>query len=370
MEQGVVWTSGRGCTVSGGLVGGGFWDAYAIAASMLGLTDESHLLEKDPEVLFARVKDLAVDRIENLQDSKLLPYFSIYPGPLHMASLLSATAKDLKRSAIVNIEPPNGVNAVKWKEFLRRMAERRPYLWQNHRHAVNAGYLEPGTSASISFPTGAGKSTLSELKIAAAHLRGVKVVFLAPTLALVDQTARAIEVTFPQAGLQRQMSEEFVFGLENDTLDTISVMTPERCLAMMSIDRDIFSEVGLLIFDECHLMHVGKPERSRRAIDSMLCILNFISISPKMDMLFLSAMMKNCAEIAGWVSDMTGRTCLSLALSWKPTRQVRGCIVYEKAEIDHFKSRLQNVRGEVPNKNAPAFLVRELLVGGHPKCTT
>ena len=28
MEQGVVWTSGRGCTVSGGLVGGGFWDAY------------------------------------------------------------------------------------------------------------------------------------------------------------------------------------------------------------------------------------------------------------------------------------------------------------------------------------------------------
>ena len=30
MEQGVVWTSGRGCTVSGGLVGGGFWDAYDI----------------------------------------------------------------------------------------------------------------------------------------------------------------------------------------------------------------------------------------------------------------------------------------------------------------------------------------------------
>ena len=28
MELGVVWTSGRGCTVSGGLVGGGFWDAY------------------------------------------------------------------------------------------------------------------------------------------------------------------------------------------------------------------------------------------------------------------------------------------------------------------------------------------------------
>jgi hypothetical protein len=28
MEQGVVWTSRRGCTVSGRLVGGGFWDAY------------------------------------------------------------------------------------------------------------------------------------------------------------------------------------------------------------------------------------------------------------------------------------------------------------------------------------------------------
>ena len=30
MDWGVVWTSRRGCTVSGGWIGGGFWDAYCI----------------------------------------------------------------------------------------------------------------------------------------------------------------------------------------------------------------------------------------------------------------------------------------------------------------------------------------------------
>ena len=82
---------------------------------------------------------------------------------------------------------------------MQEIAERRPYLWQNHRQAIASGYLEPGTSAAISFPTGAGKSTLAELKIAAALLRGVKVVFLAPTLALVDQTARALARTMKSA---------------------------------------------------------------------------------------------------------------------------------------------------------------------------
>ena len=63
--------------------------------------------------------------------------------------------------------------------------------------AIDKGYLEVGTSSAVSFPTGAGKSTLSELKIATWLLQGKKVIFLAPTLALVEQTAGALKATFP-----------------------------------------------------------------------------------------------------------------------------------------------------------------------------
>ncbi|MCZ4149623.1 hypothetical protein BZG21_35015, partial [Escherichia coli] len=75
-----------------------------------------------------------------------------------------------------------------------------------------------------------------------------------------------------------------------------------------------------------------------------------------------SAMMKNSEEIADWVSELTSRPCLPLALTWKPTRQVRGCVVYAGDEITKLKQRLKLVRSQVKNVNAPAPLKRELLV--------
>jgi superfamily II DNA/RNA helicase len=244
---------------------------------------------------------------------------------------------------------------------MQEIAEQKPYLWRNHRQAIAEGYLEPGTSAAISFPTGAGKSTLAELKVAATLLRGRKVVFLAPTLALVDQTARTLSGIFRNIEVQRERADELL--LETDAgqaLPAISVMTPERCLAMLSFDRAIFSDVGLLIFDECHLLHPHEMDRSRRAIDAMLCVLNFTAIAPNADLLLLSAMMMNCEEMAGWIKSLTGRPCLPLSLTWKPTRQVRGCVVYGEAEINELNERLRQGRDKVQNKHAPAALQRSL----------
>src|SRR3546814_17162402 len=83
------------------------------------------------------------------------------------------------------------------------MARQRPYLWRNHRAAIERGYLAQGVSSAISFPTGAGKSTLAELKIATALLRNAKVVFLAQTHALVGQTTRALQSTFQNYDILR-----------------------------------------------------------------------------------------------------------------------------------------------------------------------
>jgi superfamily II DNA/RNA helicase len=311
--------------------------------------------------IFANVIALSAERIDGIvPDGANAPY-NIFPGPLHLAALLQAVSRDFPSSALVHVNPPSGISAVRWGTLIKEMAKQRPYVWRNHREAINAGYLETGISAAVSFPTGGGKSRLAELKIAAALLRGVKVIFLAPTLALVDQTATALTKTFPQAQVQRERAEELVFTLiESEPLPGISVLTPERCLAMLSFSPEVFEDVGLIVFDECHLLHPRNMDTSRRSIDAMLCLLNLNRLASSADILLLSAMMKNTSEMAGWLQDLTGRACLGLDLRWKPTRQVRGCVVYASERLGELRTMLVETRLAVPNKDAPAALKRSL----------
>lgn len=328
-----------------------------LARELLGISETSDD-QRSAAAIFSSVKNLCVDHMEIAGESKVA--VSAFPGPLHLASLLTSVADSLTPAAVVNIAPPGGVDAVRWITMMRKIAKRRPYLWRNHRTAVDSAYLETGTSAAVSFPTGAGKSTLSELKIAAMLLQGKKVVFLAPTLALVEQTSNALKATFPQATVEQELGDIFAFEDVVGDLPSVSVMTTERCLALLGYEPEAFWEVGLLVFDECHLLHAGDIETSHRAVDAMLCVLNFVTIAPTADLLLLSAMMKNTDEIADWVASMTGRPCLALDLTWKPTRQVRGCVVYEAGQIDKLNESLAAARAIATTKGVPTQVARTL----------
>ena len=330
----------------------------ALAQQMLGTPDESG---DSAAEIFATVIALSAERLDGIITAGAGAPFNVFSGPLHLAALLQAVARDFPSSAIVEVNPPNGISPSRWRALMKQMTRQRPYVWRNHRDAIDAGYLETGMSAAVSFPTGGGKSRLAELKIAAALLRGVKVIFLAPTLALVDQTATALSKTFPQAQVQRERAEELIFSpMENEPLPGISVLTPERCLAMLSFTSDVFEEVGLIVFDECHLLHPRSNDTSRRSIDAMLCLLNLNRLAPTADILLLSAMMKNAPEMAGWLQELTGRPCLGLDPKWKPTRQVRGCVVYASERLTELRSLLAETRRTVSNKNAPISLKRRL----------
>nr|WP_256490850.1 DEAD/DEAH box helicase [Sphaerotilus sp. FB-5] len=190
--------------------------------------------------------------------------------------------------------------------------------------------------------------------------------FLAPTLALVDQTARALQKTFPNARLSRERANDNPFDFELGTrLPPMSVMTPERCLALIGVQPELFKEVGLLVFDECHLLHAGVNDRSRRAVDAMLSILNLSTHAPKADYLLLSAMMSNAEEVAAWITELSGRKCLPLNMAWKPTRQVRGSVVFPSDQVADLRKRLAAKRQELlaagkRKPGPPAALKREL----------
>jgi hypothetical protein len=308
--------------------------------------------------LFAQVQDLACETIENTGDEGK-ELVSLYPGPLHLANLLLGLEGNLIGTALSRIPTPDGIDESVWWKTLQRMARQRPYLWRNHREAINNSYLERGVSSAISFPTGGGKSTLAELKIATVLLSGGRVVFLAPTHALVGQTERSLKNTFHDYSVLAEVEDDVG---DIALLGEVTVMTPERCLMLLSVDSDAFVDVGLIVFDECHLLHPREGNRSRRGIDAMLAILNLTSIAPSADMLLLSAMMKNTQEIAGWVTYLTKRQCLALDMSWKPTRQVRGCVVYPAEQITALKATLAKARDTYPKHSNPPAEVKSTLL--------
>ncbi|GFM30267.1 DEAD/DEAH box helicase [Novosphingobium sp. PY1] len=297
---------------------------------------------------FQRVLTLASSD-DGLAASAVEGLIVTFPGPYHLASLLLTVAGSIAHASLLNVSAPSGANAEVWEQWLRFRAEKFPYVWSNHREAIERGFHQTGVSSVVILPTGAGKTTVSSLKIAGVLARGKKVAFLAPTHALVDQLTEDLQEMFPSELFGSVVSSDFDLLMQEDAVfQDIEVMTPERCLAMLSFAPDAFKDVGLLVFDECHLL---SPEtgKIRRALDAMLCVLGFSHVAPDADLLFLSAMLKNGDELALWLQELTGRQAVSVDLLWKPSRQARGVIIYDGKELGDACDRALKVQ-EAENK--------------------
>ena len=275
----------------------------------------------------------------------------VFAGPHHLASLLISVTDGIESSSLMDIPPPNGTNAKFWDKWLRYRSKKFPYVWANHRKAVECGFHETGLSGVVVLPTGAGKTTISSLKIAAVLARGKKVVFLVPTHALVEQLTEDLQEIFPRELLGSVVSSDFdLLFLQEASFRDVEVMTPERCLAMLSFVPDAFEDVGLLVFDECHLLS-PTPSTFRRALDGMLCVLGFNHVAPNADILFLSAMVKNGEELADWLAGLTNRPRFNVDLIWKPSRQARGVVTYDSNELKNARSNAVQKQSEIDRQS-------------------
>jgi hypothetical protein len=279
---------------------------------------------------------------------------NLIAGPWHLARLLDMAEPVIRQSSAAALSAPPNVDEGLWRQQLSRIVRRRPLLWRNHRSALERGLLDDGVSAVLAFPTGAGKSTMSELKIIATVLRGRNVICLAPTLSLVDQLARAFKQATSAAKViaQREADDEVV-GSDSDTPE-IYVMTPESCLSALGLDHERFGDVGLVMFDEAHLMHTEGGSPTRRSLDATLCFLTLSSRFPTADLLLVSAMIANASELAKWLSSITGRRAIALDDPWKPTRQARGALVYNSDEIRALESKLGMAYRTSTTQRAPS----------------
>ncbi|HLY90699.1 MAG TPA: DEAD/DEAH box helicase [Acetobacteraceae bacterium] len=278
---------------------------------------------------------------------------SLYAGPHHLAGLLKRAAGTLQTTATIRLTPPEGADGDMWRDWLLREASKIPFIWENHQRAIATGYLNVGSSLVMTTPTGSGKSTLSVLKIASTICNRRTVVYLAPTRALVSQVQADLEDRLAGLSIPVNIEDLLLEELGGEALPQIAVLTPESCLAYLAFAPELFANVGLLVFDECHLLsappqdivvdgRVLQDPVDRRSIDANLCLLNFAKAAPEADYLLLSAMVSNGEELAQWVENSLarGRRCFPFDDKWKPTRQVKATVVYMQDEIDAAQEAL------------------------------
>ena len=89
-----------------------------------------------------------------------------YLGPKHLAYLLKESFKDLKKSALIDLIDENNAQGYFWNTWIRTRVKKAPFIWQNHKEAIEKRFYETGKSAVLIFPTGSRKTTISSLKIA------------------------------------------------------------------------------------------------------------------------------------------------------------------------------------------------------------
>jgi hypothetical protein len=312
-----------------------------IARRAMGLNSDDPLAVIDA-VLNRLVGANAEVRIGNATTTLRLPL----AGPYHLAKLLRSAAEVLLSSTVANAIAPTGVDAAAWQSFVRHFASKRPFLWRNHVRALSEGFLNSGSSFILTFPTGAGKTTITELRIASELLRGRSVVYLAPTRALVDQVQS--DVTECIAPISRDAARgRFTEDYGESVGAKVFIQTPEQCLAFISHDKQAHTDLGLIVMDEFHQLS-GMPSQgdnphpspNRRAVDAMWALLSLLQRSPNADVVLISAMVRNGVELAKWMETVTHRPARLLDLAWKPTRQVRGVVAYESSDITKLDNEL------------------------------
>jgi hypothetical protein len=326
---------------------GALWAKLVHALRLIARIALGFEADEDPnDVIDAVLKTLESSQRTLLVGGQNLILRPSLAGPYHFAKMLRVVSSNLLSTVVARVPPPTGVDPGRWKNFIRHFALRRPFLWRNHASAFAQGFLEPGISSVLTFPTGAGKTMVTELRIAAELLRGRKVVYLAPTRALVDQVSQELSkqlLPIAESIVRGRFLEDF----GENAAGRVFVHTPEQCLAYLSFEEDAHTDLGLIVVDEAHQISSELPAADgsekmpgRRSVDAMWTLLSLLQRSPVSDVVLISAMVRNGKKLADWLGVATQRPAVVLELPWKPTRQVRGVVVYEADEIKQLEDTL------------------------------
>jgi len=169
----------------------------------------------------------------------------------------------------IPLQPIGGL-AADWSQLrelfiaqLQRRANAEIDLWPSQTAAA-ARAVDQADDLVVSLPTSAGKTRIAELCILRCLASGKRVVFVTPLRALSAQTEATLQRTFGPLGktISALYGSIGVSGFDEDAIRTrdIVVATPEKLDFALRNDPTLLDDVGLLVFDEGHMIGLNERE--------------------------------------------------------------------------------------------------------------
>lgn len=161
--------------------------------------------------------------------------------------------------------PPNQWKLLRSRYIAALSARERPQadLWPSQLEAASRS-VDPHDDLVIALPTSAGKTRIAELCILRALADGHRVVYVTPLRALSAQVERVLARSFVPLG----QSVTSLYGasgatsIDVETLGSASIVvsTPEKLDFAVRQDPAILDSIGLIVFDEGHMIGLGSRE--------------------------------------------------------------------------------------------------------------
>lgn len=219
------------------------------------------------------------------------------------------------------------------RELFIALLQRRPKaevdLWPSQIEAASRA-VDQSDDLVVSLPTSAGKTRIAELCILRCLAGGKRVVFVTPLRALSAQTETTLQQTFGPLGktISALYGSIGVSNFDEDAIRVrdIVVATPEKLDFALRNDPTLLDNVGLLVFDEGHM--IGLNEREVRYEVQIQRLLRRADAHERR-IVCLSAILPDGDQLddfAGWLRrDHPGGP---IKHNWRPTRLWFGEVVW------------------------------------------
>ena len=201
-------------------------------------------------------------------------------------------------------------------------------LYPPQEEAVRAGAIE-GKTLVLASPTASGKTLTAEL-CALKHIveRGGKALYLAPLRALANEKYQEFR---KYSGVRKQKGGRVRVGLSTGDFDSndpwlerydIIVTTNEKADSLLRHRAKWVDEISLVVADEVHLLN-----DSERGPTLEVVLARLMQINPGIQLLALSATIKNVEELAGWLKAQYVTT------EWRPVTLKEGVLLHDEIQF-------------------------------------
>jgi helicase len=199
-------------------------------------------------------------------------------------------------------------------------------LYPPQEDAVIAGALD-GKNIILASPTASGKTLIAELVILKAVLeKGGKALYLTPLRAL---TSEKFEDFSKYTSIEKSPGKKIRVALTSGEYDSsdiylanydIIISTNEKADSLLRHRPPWISDVAVVVADEIHLL-----TEAGRGPTLEVVLTRLLKINPRLQLLALSATIKNATEIAEWLNGVPVTT------EWRPVPLREG--VYYDGQI-------------------------------------